>query len=212
MLPDFLTRYDYVLRRLGLFDYEIKVYMTLLSSGPMNYRVLVQESGVPTGRIYQVLSTLESKGFIEVYNDKTKRFKAAEPKIAFRRRLRQIEDDYLELENKTKEALQELQIEYSQKHDAIQGIVNEIRVGDNSFARVIKESLLKAEDEALVSSGEYITQLHLEEVMRDLTSKGVRVRALYAHTRASKAMSNGLPNTLLSLGINTRILESVTSK
>ena len=105
--------------------------MTLLATSPINYRVLVRESGVPTGKIYQVLSTLESKGLIEVVQEKPKLFKPTEPKKALRRRLRQIEDTYLELEHKTRETLQDLQLEYNQKHDVIRGIVSEIHVGSD---------------------------------------------------------------------------------
>jgi sugar-specific transcriptional regulator TrmB len=213
MQLNFLSRYDQVLRNLGLMDYEIKVYSTLLSNGPMNYRVLVQESGVPTGRIYQVLSTLESKGFIEVDQDKTKLFKATEPKKAFTRRLRQIEEDYLELENKTRQVLQELQMEYSQTYESIKGIVNEIRVGDNSFSSVVRENLLKAEEEILISPGELVNQLHIDDVIRVLLSRGVNIRALCSIGQGANAeASTGFSNTLATLGVKTRLQQFIPSK
>jgi len=212
MLPNSSSRYDFILKQLGLFDYEVKVYMTLLSKGPLNYRVLGQESGVPTGRIYQVLSTLESKGFIEIYQEKTKLFKAVEPKIAIRSRLRRIEDNYIDLEQKSREALEELQIEYSQKYDAVQGIVSEIRGENDSFESVFREALLKAKEEVLISSGEYIIQQHLEESVKGLLDKGVRIRALWSNNTATNNGTSNLPNTLTNLGINTRLLETSLSK
>ncbi|HMK94205.1 MAG TPA: helix-turn-helix domain-containing protein, partial [Candidatus Limnocylindrales bacterium] len=103
MQLDFSSRYTSILQPLGLSDYEIKVFLTLIEIGPTNYRILVKESNVPTGKIYQVLSTLESKGFIEADQGKPKLFRAIEPKKAFRRRLRQMEDDYLDLERRIRD-------------------------------------------------------------------------------------------------------------
>ena len=213
MQLNFLNRYELILKNLGLVDYEIKVYMTLLSNGPMNYRVLVQESGVPTGRIYQVLSTLESKGFIEVDQEKTKLFRAVEPKKAFARRLRQIDEDYLEFENKTRQAMQELQLEYSQKDEGIQGIVSEIRVGYDSSSVVVRGSLLKAEEEVLISSGELVNKLDLDETIGVLLSRGVSVLALCSNSQeANNDASSGVLSSLEALGVKTRILESISTK
>jgi len=213
VLSNFLNRYDIVLKNLGLPDYEIRVYMTLLKNGPMNYRTLAQESGVPTGRIYQVLSTLESKGFIEVDQEKTKFFKAADPKKALMRRLRQIEEDYFELEHKTRQALQVLQLEYSHKYEDVQGIVSQIRVGSDSFSNIVTDNLIRAEEEILVSSGELIDQLHMGETVKDLLSQGVSIRAIYYESQGEKYdASRDLSSSLAIPGIKTRMLESIPTK
>ncbi|MHA1376439.1 MAG: TrmB family transcriptional regulator, partial [Promethearchaeota archaeon] len=47
------------LRSIGLTDYEIAIYLTLISKGPMDARELSDASGVPYSRIYNILTQLE---------------------------------------------------------------------------------------------------------------------------------------------------------
>jgi len=47
------------LRAIGLTDYEISIYLTLISKGPMDARELSDASGVPYSRIYNILTQLE---------------------------------------------------------------------------------------------------------------------------------------------------------
>ncbi len=179
MIPfDFFNRYSVILKNLGLSDYEIRVFLTLLLSGSLSCKVLSHDSGVPTGKIYQVLSNLESKGFVEVSQEKPKVFRAVEPKKALRRRLRQIEDDFFDLELKTREALQTLQLQYSLKYDEIQGIVSEIFDGSSSSEGKIQESLLKAEDEILFSTGEVLGRLNNQDLYKILLERGVKIRGI----------------------------------
>jgi sugar-specific transcriptional regulator TrmB len=210
MIPfDFFNRYAQILKPLGLSEYETRVFLTLLMSGPLNYRVLVRESSVPTGKIYQVLATLESKGFIEVVQEKPKVFKAAEPKKALRRRLRQLEDDFLELELKTKEALLSLQSQYNLKYDIIQGLVSEIFVGSKSFGSRIQENLAKAESEVLISWNGPISGLDTKTVFGELLGRGVPVRAMFPSAAVrEKSFLSGLSE----LGVNVRLLEILPSE
>jgi sugar-specific transcriptional regulator TrmB len=212
METDFSNRYTNILKPLGLSDYEIRVFITLIGVGPTNYRTLVKESNVPTGKIYQVLSNLESKGFIEADQGSPKLFKAIEPKKAVMRRLRQIEDTYLDLEHSIRDVLQNLQFEYSQKYNAAQGIVTEIIVGSDDFKSLIKENLLKAEDEIFFSSSDLIHQLCLEEIIKNLRLKGISINAICPSLPTAKKSSNGGSNGLLDLGVNARLFESTPSK
>ncbi len=210
---DFLNRYTSILKPLGLSDYEIRVFLKLIEIGPTNYRVLVKGSNVPTGKIYQVLSALESKGFIETIQEKPKLFKATDPKKAIRRRLRQIEDDYLDLEHRIKDVLQNLQSEYSQKYDKTQGTITGVAVGSSSFESVVKENLSKAEDEVLISSTELISRLHLEEPLKDLQLKGVCVNAICPSLQAANnCISSGHSYELAGLGVNIRVSASFPFK
>jgi sugar-specific transcriptional regulator TrmB len=49
------------LREIGLTDYEISIYLTLISKGPMDARELSDASGVPYSRIYNILTQLEKE-------------------------------------------------------------------------------------------------------------------------------------------------------
>jgi len=60
------------LKNLGLSSYEAKVFLALCERGPLDGRSLSKISGVPLGRIYDVLRELESKGAVYVQNSRPK--------------------------------------------------------------------------------------------------------------------------------------------
>jgi sugar-specific transcriptional regulator TrmB len=210
MLPtNVFGRYSETLKNLGLSDYEIRVFLTLLLQGPMNYRNLSRESGVPTGKIYQVLTNLESKSFVESSQDRPKVVRALEPKKAFRNRLRQLEEEFIDLEMKTRDVLQTLQFQYNLKYDKIQGIVSEIFIGGASSASKIRENLLKAEDEVLFSTGEFFASLQIEDLFRILLKQGVEIKAVVAKS-SPKSMSAF--DQFSDLGVDVRRLDILPSK
>ncbi len=75
------------LEEFGLTRYESKAYLTLLSRGVCDARKLSSKSGLPFGRIYDVLSSLESKGLVEKQATRPKKFLAVEPRFALKRLL-----------------------------------------------------------------------------------------------------------------------------
>jgi sugar-specific transcriptional regulator TrmB len=210
MIPISLySHYSEILKKLGLSEYEIRVFLTLVTMGSMNYRILCRDSGVPTGKIYQVLSTLESKGFVEISQERPKIISAAEPKRAFRHRLRQIEEDFNNLELETRDALQSIQFQYNLKYDKIQGIVSEIFDGGASSANSIRESLLKAEEEVLFSTGEVFGNLQIEDLFGVVLKRGVGIKAIIAKSQ-SKNLST--IDHISTLGINVRQLDLLPAK
>jgi len=52
------------LEKVGLTGYEIKTFTSLLKTGELTASNLSQQSGVPYSKIYEVLSSLEEKGWI----------------------------------------------------------------------------------------------------------------------------------------------------
>lgn len=54
------------LSRLGLKEYEAKIYVALVGLGEANVRRIHEASGVPRPRVYDVLNTLAEKGFISI--------------------------------------------------------------------------------------------------------------------------------------------------
>ncbi len=77
---------DYLLEDLKIFlndanltTYEINAYIVLLTSSkanPPSARQISSQSGVPSGRIYEVLEDLKIKGLIEIIESRPKKFKA----------------------------------------------------------------------------------------------------------------------------------------
>lgn len=69
------------LREYGLNKYESMAYLCLIQIGLSTSPTISKISKVPYGRIYSILSSLESKGFIKVYQGKPKKYIAIQPSI-----------------------------------------------------------------------------------------------------------------------------------
>ena len=64
-----------VLRDFRFSDYEIRVLLALIMEGEMTASELAEKSGVPRTSVYEVVRSLESKGFVESFG-KPLRFRA----------------------------------------------------------------------------------------------------------------------------------------
>jgi predicted transcriptional regulator len=69
------------LARLGLKEYEAKIYVALTGLGEANVRRIHEVSGVPRPRVYDVLNALDEKGFIEIRQGSPLMYKAVRPDI-----------------------------------------------------------------------------------------------------------------------------------
>ena len=67
------------LERIGLTGYEIRTFSTLLTSGEQTASEISQKSGVPYSKIYEVLGTLEEKGWIGSDEGRPTRYFAKSP-------------------------------------------------------------------------------------------------------------------------------------
>jgi len=68
------------LRKLGLTEGEIKVYIALIRLGETTSGPLVEESRVSVSKVYNILDRLSKKGLSShIIKQKTKHFKAADP-------------------------------------------------------------------------------------------------------------------------------------
>lgn len=97
------------LRDLGLSEYEARVYRSLLRTGPTTAKQLSNASGVPMGRIYDVLNDLEAIELIRgQHAGRPKQYAPVEPRTALSRlldeRRRELESE-LEQYEESVEAL-----------------------------------------------------------------------------------------------------------
>ncbi|MDW5563673.1 MAG: helix-turn-helix domain-containing protein [Methanomassiliicoccus sp.] len=65
--------------RLGMGEYEARTYIGLVGLGEGTARQIHEASGVPRPRIYDILESLEQKGFVEVWQGKPKHYRAVSP-------------------------------------------------------------------------------------------------------------------------------------
>ncbi|MBW2989837.1 hypothetical protein KY358_05980 [Candidatus Woesearchaeota archaeon] len=87
------------LRQLGLNEYEAKVYLTLLENGALKGGIISKRSGVPHGKTYQSLTSLEEKGFVSITPLKPKIFTALDPKIAIQNILSTKTEQFNNIQN-----------------------------------------------------------------------------------------------------------------
>jgi sugar-specific transcriptional regulator TrmB len=73
-----------LLRQLGLNQYEIKAYLELLRVDSVTGYQLGRLSGVPQGRIYDILESLVSKGLVEILPGVPKQVRSIEPRISLK--------------------------------------------------------------------------------------------------------------------------------
>jgi sugar-specific transcriptional regulator TrmB len=64
-------------------NYEIDAFMTLLNSNVLTAREISEKSGVPTGRIYEVLQKLKESGMIEIQESRPKMYRTRSLSLAF---------------------------------------------------------------------------------------------------------------------------------
>jgi len=69
------------LTEIGLTQYEAKIYKTLTGEGVSTAKDVSNICGIPYGKIYEVISSLSKKGFIEVLPTKPMKYRALDPCI-----------------------------------------------------------------------------------------------------------------------------------
>ncbi|VVB91464.1 HTH-type sugar sensing transcriptional regulator TrmBL1 [uncultured archaeon] len=72
------------LRSFGLTRYEADVYLTLLRIGSGDANLIATTSGVPLGRIYSILSSLQEKKIIHAQETRPRKFAAVDPGTALK--------------------------------------------------------------------------------------------------------------------------------
>lgn len=81
-----------VLRELGLTDYETRAYLALLEKGVLTASQVSENSGVPYSKIYETLTSLERKGWIETKRGRPGRYYPKPPSEALTTAKLQLEE------------------------------------------------------------------------------------------------------------------------
>jgi sugar-specific transcriptional regulator TrmB len=80
------------LQKVGLTEYEAKVYSSLLKDHLNSATKLSEKSGVPRTKIYSVLESLENKGWVKIHSGAPLLFKAVRPDEIFEKMKRGYAD------------------------------------------------------------------------------------------------------------------------
>ena len=80
-----------VLRHLGLTSYEIAAYLFLLSTSPLTAEQVSKGAKLPYSKIYDVLTSLQAKGWLQVEDARPKRYSPKPPSDALEATLLNME-------------------------------------------------------------------------------------------------------------------------
>jgi sugar-specific transcriptional regulator TrmB len=135
------------LQEFGLTDYEIRSYTSLLEIGPATASELSEASDVPYSKIYEILGSLEKKGWVEMEHGRPSKYYPKPPSVAM-----EIARSQMETTLKTNEALilGELQPIYEKKGVRERPDIWIVRGNLNVLAR-IRETLEHVQKEILAA-------------------------------------------------------------
>ena len=165
--------------------YEVKIWTALLSRGMASAGELADISGVPRSRCYDVLESLEKKGFIIMKIGKPIKYLAVHPEAILERVKKNIKEESEELAQqieKVKETEEFKELELLQKsgiqHVDISSISKSI-VGRTSINRFVKDMLSKAKSKVVVvTTKEHLTRVTklLKGFMPSFAKKEIKAR------------------------------------
>src|SRR2546426_6879885 len=164
------------LEKIGLTSYEIKTYASLLKTGPITASDLSQKSGVPYSKIYEVLGTLEEKGWIGSDDSRPTQYFGKSPSTALQTSRQQLETEFRDNEDVILKELTPLyeQSGTSERPDIwiISGVVN--------IATKILEMVDSCRNEVLITIPKVAEALAKEALpkLRLLHDKGVDITIL----------------------------------
>jgi len=185
----------------GLNSYEAKIWTALLSRGVSTAGELSDIAGVPRSRSYDILESLEKKGFIIMKIGKPIKYLALAPEEVVERVKKRISAEAQERTNsleqiKGSEVLRELNVLHTQGVDMINpseltGLIKGRNQIYNHLASMIKGAKKSV---VLMTTEEGLIRKHaqLGKVLKKSSEKGVDIKILAPLTAKSKEAADEL--------------------
>ncbi len=146
------------LQKFGLTKYESLAYITLLKLGPSKATDITKESGIPHTRVYDVLSSLHRKGFVDIMHGTPRLYKPVNPEVV----LEKIKEDLIADIDDLKKAFLEL---YKSVHGEGMPEIWTIHGFDNTLERA--EYIIRtAKYEVLINTPFEFLSLLREEIKK----------------------------------------------
>ncbi len=170
----------------GLTEYEVKVYVSLVESGPVPASQLSKLASVPYSKIYEIIGNLERKGWVESEQGRPSKYYPKAPSMALESSRMRVENT---LKSSQAEALDELQPLYEKKGVQERPDIWIVRGQDNILDK-IRESLERTRKELLVAIpvvSEAILSM-ASPLLSMMKEKGVRVSVMIPETANKDAL------------------------
>jgi len=185
-------------QRFKLNIYEIKIWTSLLSRGIAAASELAEISGVPRSRCYDVLESLEKKGFIIMKIGKPIKYIAVQPDAVMdrvKKRLQEEAEQQIEIVEKLSDTdiFKELELLHKTgvKKIDVEDITDSV-TGRYNVNRFLKDMLLRAKKNATIVTNEEGIKHKikvLRKVMDSLSKRKVKVK-FYTNANVNIDLSN----------------------
>lgn len=122
-----------LLERLGWTSYEASAYCTIVESGPIKANDLAIKAKIPTGRVYEVLTTLTNKGWLKKTGTRPVKYDAQHPRLVLDLELDQLQGKMTESLRVSEQAWEVRNEQIGDKDDkswtvaGMHGVILEIR-------------------------------------------------------------------------------------
>ena len=164
------------LEKKGLTSYEIRTYTSLINSGELNASELSNKSGVPYSKIYEVLGTLEEKGWISSDESRPTKYIAKSPTTALETTKQNVDTEFSNNQNKI---LTELIPLYEKSGTSEKPDIWFISGAMNIVSKIM-EMVEHCREEVMIAvpqAGELIVKQALPK-LRQLHDKGIKITIL----------------------------------
>lgn len=158
------------LKLLGLNNYEIKAYLTLLHKGKSKASFISQDSKVPNGKIYDTLASLENKGLIAIIPEEVKRY-VAKPIENLKNMLKEKEDELKKLSQEI-DKLKDIQEERQE------GNIMLVR-GKRNFHKIVKETPTSETFSYTIKWKADITDMNFMQSVKKGMKRKLNMKTLY---------------------------------
>ena len=189
---DFLNK----LKNFGLNNYEAKLWVALLSRGTSTAGDLSNIAGVPRSRTYDVLESLEKKGFVIAKLEKPIKYIAVSPADAYERVKRNIQDETEERINVLEELkkstvvdeLTELHVKGIEKIQP-EDLTGSLKGRDSVYNHM--DSMIKSAEKsiAITTTAKGLTRKvdRFRKALEKAVKRGVEVRIIAPITKDNKS-------------------------
>jgi sugar-specific transcriptional regulator TrmB len=137
-----------VLRELGLTDYETRSYLALLEQGALTASQVSENAEVPYSKVYETLTSLERKGWIDAEHGRPARYYPKAPSEALATMKLRLEDKVKTWE---KTILEELEPFYERREIREKPDIWILR-GELSTLAKLKEMMEKTKNELMIAA------------------------------------------------------------
>jgi sugar-specific transcriptional regulator TrmB len=174
------------MENLGLTGYEIKVYLSILEGGPGIASEISKVSGVPYSKIYEVINTLEDKGWLESSSSRPQKFFPKSPQSALAAMRIRMENEIKDNENLI---MSELLPIYQKRGIKERPEIWVVR-GIHNIIGKVSEIILDCQAELLIALPEVAENIAkpAQPMLRSLYEKGVNISVLASGRTSSDTL------------------------